>query len=193
MLFSQGLSDAHLNDADRERAGLGLAAACIERTRIGEAKAALKFLPASSRKALREALVALLDNDLAAAKPLVAEINLAEIPSQELAWVYALRWMLAAAEGDNFGINVNLEAVSKTSVSEEQRQRIEILGYRASIIAGHVEERTVSALKDLSAAAKNTPLAFAYSRNLALALAHLKRPTEAARALAESGPLRSGV
>ncbi|NBR41729.1 MAG: hypothetical protein EBU04_02370 [Verrucomicrobia bacterium] len=119
MLFSQGLSDAHLNDADRERAGLGLAAACIERTRIGEAKAALKFLPASSRKALREALVALLDNDLAAAKPLVAEINLAEIPSQELAWVYALRWMLAAAEGDNFGINVNLEAVSKTSVSEE--------------------------------------------------------------------------
>ena len=189
MLFTQGLADARLNEADRERAGLGLSAACIERTRTAEAKAALKFLPASSRKALREALVALLDNDLAAAKLRVGEINLTEIPPPELAWVYALKWMLAAAEGDNFGVNVNLEAVGKTAVSEVQRQRIEILGYRASIIAGRVEERTVSALKELAAAAKNTPLAFAYSRNLALALAHLKRPTEAARALAESGPL----
>jgi hypothetical protein len=43
------------------------------------------------------------------------------------------------------------EAIARTSVSEEQRQRIEVLGYRAMIVAGKVEQRTVSALRDLAA------------------------------------------
>lgn len=185
-LYAQLLAQPRLSEHERERAGLGLAAACLERTRTAEARAALKFLPASPRKALREGLVAVLENDLSAAKTRAREIDLTKMPPQEIAWVHALRWMIAGAEGDNLGLTVHLEAASRTAVSEEQRQRIEVLGYRASVVAGRVDDRTVASLQELSEAAKNTPLAFAYARNLALALAHQKRPADAARVLAET-------
>lgn len=188
-LYAQVLADPRLSEADRERAGLGLSAACLERTRTAEAKAALKFLPASPRKALREGLLALLENELTSAKTLAASIDLAKIPPEEIAWVHALRWMIAAAEGDNLGVTVNLEAAGRTAVSEEQRQRIEVLGYRASVVAGNVGERTISSLQDLAAAAKDSPLAFAYARNLALALAQQKRTAEAARVLTDNARL----
>jgi len=97
--------------------------------------------------------------------------------------------MVAGAESDNLNINLAQEAIERTAVSEEQRQRIEVLGYRAMIVAGKVEQRTVSALRDLAADAKGTPLAFDYARNLALALAHLKDAKGAAQALAAAGTL----
>jgi tetratricopeptide (TPR) repeat protein len=97
--------------------------------------------------------------------------------------------MVAGAESDNLNINLAQEAIDRTAVSEEQRQRIEVLGYRAMIVAGKVEQRTVSALRDLAADAKGTPLAFDYARNLALALAHLKDTKGAAKALANAGTL----
>ena len=95
--------------------------------------------------------------------------------------------MVAGAESDNLNINLAQEAIYRTAVSQEQRQRIEVLGYRAMIVAGKVEQRTVSALRDLAADAKATPLAFDYARNLALALAHLKDAKGAAKALANAG------
>jgi hypothetical protein len=97
--------------------------------------------------------------------------------------------MVAGAESDNLNINLAQEAIARTAVSEEQRQRIEVLGYRAMIVAGKVEPRTVSALRELAADAKGTPLAFDYARNLALALAHLKDTKGAAQALANAGSL----
>ena len=57
--YGQLLADPKLSDTDKEKAGLGLSAAYIERTRTAEAKATLKFLPKSARKNLREAMVAL--------------------------------------------------------------------------------------------------------------------------------------
>ena len=185
-LYSQMLSDPRLSPADRERAGLGLTSAYLERARTAEARAALAFLPSSPRKALREGLLALLEDDVPSAKTLAADIDLGQIPAHEKAWVHALRWMIAAAEGDNLGVNTNLEAAGRTAVSEEQRQRIEILGYRAAVLAGRLGERTLSTLQELHAAAKDSPLAFAYARNLALALAHAKRPADAARVLTEN-------
>lgn len=187
--YTQLLADPKLAEKDREQAGLGLAAACIERTRTAEAKATVKFLPKSARKTLREGLIALLENDTDGAKASVGELKLADLPPHEVAWGHALRWMVAGAESDNLAINLAQEAIARTAVSEEQRQRIEVLGYRAMIVAGKVEQRTVSALRDLAADAKGTPLAFDYARNLALALAHLKDVKGAAQALANAGPL----
>ena len=190
--YAQLLADPKLNDKDREQAGLGLSAAYIERTRTAEAKATMRFLPKSPRKSLREGLIALLENDTDGARAFSTELNLATLPAQEIAWGHALRWMVAGAEGDNFNINLAQEAISRTAVSEEQRQRIEVLGYRAMILAGKVDQRTVSALRDLASDAKGTPLAFDYARNLALALAHLKDTKGAAQALANSGKLSGG-
>ncbi|MCX6889178.1 MAG: hypothetical protein NTU71_07075 [Verrucomicrobia bacterium] len=188
-LYAQLLADSKLGDKERELAGLGLSAAYIERTRTAEAKATVKFLPKSARKSLREGLIALLENDTDGARAFSAELNITSLPAHEIAWGHALRWMVAGAENDNLNINLAQEAIARTAVSEEQRQRIEVLGYRAMIVAGKVEQRTVSALRDLAADAKGTPLAFDYARNLALALAHLKDAKGAAQALAAAGTL----
>jgi len=188
-LYSEILADPKLGAKDREHAALGLTAAYIERTRSAEAATALKFIPDSPRKALREGMVALLENNITAATEATARFEPEQLPAQEVAWGHALKWMIATAKGDNLAINLSLEAATKTAVSEEQRQRIEILGYRASIIAGRVEDRTLNALTDLAQQYKNSPLAFAYARNLALAYAQLKKPDEAARVLAECTPL----
>ena len=187
--YAQLLADPKLGDKERELAGLGLSAAYIERTRTAEAKATVKFLPKSARKSLREGLIALLENDTDGARAFSAELNITSLPAHEIAWGHALRWMVAGAENDNLNINLAQEAIARTAVSEEQRQRIEVLGYRAMIVAGKVEQRTVSALRDLAADAKGTPLAFDYARNLALALAHLKDAKGAAQALAAAGTL----
>jgi hypothetical protein len=187
--YAQLLADPKLSDKDRELAGLGLSAAYIERTRTTEAKATVKFLPKSARKSLREGLIALLENDTDGARAFSAELNITALPAHEIAWGHALRWMVAGVESDNLNINLAQEAIARSSVSEEQRQRIEVLGYRAMIVAGKVEQRTVSALRDLASDAKGTPLAFDYARNLALALAHLKDVKGAAQALAAAGAL----
>jgi len=187
--YAQVLSDPKLGAKEREQAGLGLSAAFIERTRTAEAKATVKFLPKSPRRTLREGLIALLENDTESARLRASEINVATLPAHEIAWGHALRWMVAAAGNDNLTINLAQEAITRTSISEEQRQRIEILGYRAMVVAGKIEPRTVSALRELAAEAKGTPLAFDYARNLALALAHLKDTKGAAQALADAGKL----
>jgi len=187
--YAQLLADPKLGEQDRELAGLGLAAAYVERARTAEAKATVKFLPKSARKTLREGLIALLENDTDGAKASARELKPAELPPHEVAWAHALRWMVAAAENDNLNLNLAQESIGRTAVSEEQRQRIEVLGYRAMIVAGKVEQRTVTALRELASDAKGTPLAFDYARNLALALAHLKDPKGAAQALADAGQL----
>jgi len=199
--------------ADRGRIALGLSAALLERTRPTEAKAALLEAPAGPARRLREGLLALLDDQLAEAAAIASGLDPNRLPPDEVAWGYALRWMIAAANGDNLAINLNLEAASRTATSEEQRQRIEILGYRALVSAGKVEERTVGLLREMTANAKGSPLAFAYARNLALGIARLhdwpRLPAgapeteafrkerervrgarrEATRALADCGPL----
>jgi len=187
--YAQLLADPRLDEKSRELAGLGLTAATLERVRLPETKAALRFLPKSARKTLREGLLALLENDAEGARKLSAELDLAGLPPQEAAWGHALRWMIAAAQGDNLNATLSQEAIARTAVSEEQRQRIELLGYRATILAGKVEDRTLEALRELAERARGTPLAYAYARNLALAHAQRKDPKGAAQALAAAGPL----
>jgi hypothetical protein len=187
--YSQLLADPKLDEPARELAGLGLTAATLERARVPETKAALKFLPKSSRKTLREGLVALLENDLDGAARLSGELKVTDLPSHETAWGHALRWMIAVAKGDNLNATLSQEAIARTAVSEEQRQRIELLGYRATILAGKVEDRTIQVLRELAEEARGTPLAFAYARNLALAYAQRRQPEDAAKALAAAGSL----
>ena len=187
--YAQLLADPRLDEKSRELAGLGLTAATLERARVTETKAALKFVPKSARKTLREGLLAVLENDLDDARRMSSELDLPGLPAHEAAWGHALRWMIAATQGDKLNTTLSQEAIARTAVSEEQRQRIELLGYRATILAGKVEDRTLDALRELADEARGTPLAYAYARNLALAHAQRKDPKSAAQALAAAGPL----
>jgi len=65
--YAQLLADPRLDEKSRELAGLGLTAATLERARVPETKAALKFLPKSARKTLREGLLAVLETSKAPA------------------------------------------------------------------------------------------------------------------------------
>ncbi len=97
-LYSEILADPKLGAKDREHAALGLTAAYIERTRSAEAAAALKFIPDSPRKALREGMVALLENNITAATEATARFEPEQLPAQEVAWGHALKWMIAKVE-----------------------------------------------------------------------------------------------
>ncbi len=188
-LFTAALSDASLNAAERELAGLGLSAALIERMRLPEAKAALKFLQPTPARALREGLVAALENDLAEASRQAAVAAPDILAAHEKGWGWTLRWMLAESNGDTAGAAAARQSALQSAVSDQQRARMEALGGLALVRAGKVDERSLVALRELSESSRGTALSFAYSRNLALALSKLGRPQEAARALAAAAPL----
>jgi len=188
-LFSAALATPGLSAKDREQAVLGLAAGQLERTKASEAKATLKGLPDSPRKALYDGLVAVLENDLTAAASAAEKADPERLPTHEAAWGHALRALIATAKGDSLGVNTHLANATRTAVSEEQRQRIEVLSFRASIVAGKVDDITIAVLRERAATAKGSPLSFAFSRNLALALARLGRPLDAVNALKEAAPL----
>jgi hypothetical protein len=188
-LYAATLTTPGISAKERERASLGLAAGQIERTKVAEAKATLKGLPDSPRKALYDGLIALLENDLPAATASAEKANPEQLPPNEVAWGHALRALIATAKGDSLGVNTHLANATRTAVSEEQRQRIEVLSFRASIIAGKVDDVTIAVLRERAANAKGSPLSFAFSRNLALALARTDRRTEAVDALKAAAPL----
>lgn len=188
-LFTATLSDVTLTAEERERAGLGLASALIERSRLGEAQAALKFLPPTPAKSLREGLIAALLNDQTAASAQAAAAQPDRLPNEERGWAWTLRWMLAEASGDPASASAARESALREAVSPAQRARMEALGGLALVRSGKVDERSLVALRELSESARGTALAFAYSRNLALALSRLGRPQEAARVLAAAAPL----
>lgn len=183
-LFTQVLKQPTLRTKERERAALGLAAAQIERTHPEAAKAALQGLPDSPRKALYEGLLALLENDLPAATAAAEKAEPNALPAHEVAWGHTLRALIATAKGDNLIVNVQTAAATKAAVSEEQRQRIEVLSYRALILAGKVDDVTIAVLKERVSNADDSPLAFAFARNLALAYAHLNTATSRDQAVA---------
>lgn len=188
-LFAATLSDASISADEREKAGLGLASALIERSRITEAQAALKFLQPSPAKSLREGLIAALLNDLTAAAAHAADALPDKVAPEERGWAWTLRWMVAEASGDPASASTARESALREAVSPAQRARMEALGGFALVRSGKVDERSLVALRELSESARGTGLSFAYSRNLALALSRLGRPQEAARALAAAGPL----
>lgn len=188
-LFAATLSDPSLPEAERHRAGLGLASALIERSRLTEAQAALKFVPSSPEKSLREGLIAALLNDLAAAAAHASSTRPESLAEEERGWAWTLRWMLAEAAGDAAAASAAREAALREAVSPAQRARMEAMGGLALVRSGKVEERSLVALRELSETSRGTALAFAYARNLALALSRLGRPQEAARALSAASPL----
>lgn len=188
-LFAAALSDASLSSAERERAGLGLSSALIERSRLAEAKAALRFVAASPAKSLREGLIAALENDMVAAARHAGSASPEALAEEDRSWAWTLRWMLAEASGDAAAASASRESALREAVSREQRARIEALGGLALVRSGKVDERSLVALRELSESARGSALAFAYSRNLALALSRLGRPQEGARVLAAAAPL----
>lgn len=181
-LHRRALTLPNLTYSERERASLGLALALLERNRYEEAVAALATTPESPRKALRIALAALLRNDLPAANLAASDIKVDAVTPEERPWALATLGMLGTARGNADAPEI-LRQASDAAVSESQRRRIELLTFRTSIQAGHVDEASVAMLERRARETQGTELGFAFARSWASALAQQGQTAAALAAL----------
>ncbi len=178
-LFNEVVLSKNASDQDKNTAQLGLATCLIERNKGAEAKAALKNISDSPSKNLLTGLVAFLDNDLITAAEIADKLNLTSLSPAEVPWLHTLKALLANAKFDNDNFNKNLNLAIQSALSEEQRQRIQALCYRASVISGKINDSVINALRDLVKNNKSSEFNFTHQRNLALALARQDKKNEA--------------
>lgn len=169
-LHRRALTLPGLSETDRERAGLGLALALLERNRGDEAEAALAPLPPSQRKSLRLALAALLRNDLASAAGRAKGLRAESLPPEERPWALAALGMIGLAR-DEADASASLRQAAEAAVSEAQRRRIEMLSFRAQLQAGRVDDATLSLLERRARNAQSSDTGPALARAWAGALA----------------------
>ncbi|NBX00929.1 hypothetical protein EBR11_00080 [bacterium] len=185
-LYTKVLSLPQLSAQDRETASLGLSTAYIERSKIKEAREILNTIPYSPAKALREGMLAVLDDNFTAAIQWTEKINPNQLVPQDVAWLHALRGFIASHQGDTLKLNQSILDANQSVVSEIQKQRIEILNYRSLIMAGKIDDTVIAHLREKVKLSVGTPNAFAYQRSLALALARQNLKSEAASILLSS-------
>ena len=178
-LFTEVIQSKNSTAEEKVAAQLGLATSLIERNKSTEAKAALKNIPDSPSKNLLTGLVAFLENDLIAATEISDKMTVASASPAELPWLYTLKALIANAKFDTDKFNAQLNFATQSALSEEQRQRILALCYRASVISGKINDSAVNALRDIVKNNKNPEFTFAHQRNLALALARQEKKNEA--------------
>ncbi len=178
-LFTEVIQSKNSTAEEKNAAQLGLATSLIERNKSTEAKAALKNIPDSPSKSLLTGLVAFLENDLITATEISDKMTVASASPAELPWLYTLKALIANAKFDTDNFNAQLNFATQNALSEEQRQRILALCYRASVISGKINDSAVNALRDIVKNNKNPEFTFAHQRNLALALARQEKKNEA--------------
>lgn len=178
-LFNEVILSKNSSDQDKNAAQLGLATCLIERNKSAEAKAVLKNISDSPTKNLLTGLVAFLENDLITAGEISDKLNLPSLSPAEVPWLHTLKALLANAKFDNDNFTKNLNLAIQSAPSEEQRQRIQALCYRASVISGKINDSAINALRDLVKNNKNSEFNFTHQRNLALALARQEKKNEA--------------
>jgi thioredoxin-like negative regulator of GroEL len=178
-LYSEVIASNNSTVAEKSVAQIGLATCLIERNKISEAKLVLKNITDSASKNLLNGLVAFLDNDLISASEIADKVNLNLLSPAEVPWMYTLKALIANAKFDNDNFNIHLNLAIQTALSEEQRQRIQVLCYRASVINGKINDSVINALRDVVKNNKNTEYNFAHQRNLALALTRQEKKNEA--------------
>ena len=178
-LFNEVIKSKNSTAQEKVAAQLGLATSLIERNKSTEAKAALKSIPDSPSKNLLTGLVAFLDNDLITAGEISDKLTIDSLSPAEVPWLHTLKALIANAKFDNDNFNNNLNLATQSALSEEQRQRIQVLCYRASVISGKINDSVINALRDIVKNNKNPEFTFAHQRNLALALARQDKKNEA--------------
>ena len=180
-----------LAEAERERASLGLALALLERNRPAEALLALSTTRASSRRSLREGLANLLRNDREGATRALAGIDLSSLPPEERPWGLLATGIIAVSPQQSEAPD-SLLAASKAALTESQRQRIELLGYRALLQHGPSDPATLEALERRATDTRGSESGFGYARLHAAALARAGKGMEAIRVLADAARVHPG-
>ena len=183
-LHNRALALPDATPADREDAALGLALAHLERNRPADAQRALALAPDSPRRRLRAALLQLLRGDVAGLESATRALDPAALPSEERPWA-SLALGIADAAAGRAEAGARLEEAAKSAATESQRQRIELLGFRALVQFGKDDEATLAGLERRSREAGTAEAAFALARVRAAALAR-RGDREAAAALLTS-------
>ena len=179
-----------LSPAERERASLGLALALLERNRPAEALVALASAPPSPRRALREALAALLRNDREAAKRSLEGLVPSSLPPQERPWAI-LALTVANLRADQPGTPPGLAEAAAAAASPGQRLRIELLGKRAVLLHGEADRATLAELARRAKETRGSDEGQGFARLHAAALARAGKVDDAVEALdatAEDSP-----
>jgi len=171
-----------LSPAERERASLGLALALLERNRPAEALLALATAPPSPRRALREALAALLRNDREAARRILEGLSAASLPPPERPWA-GLAIAIAGIRPDQPGPPAGLAEAVAAAGSPAQRLRIELLGLRAVLRHGEADRATLAELARRAKESRGGDEAQGFARLHAAALARAGRVAEAVEVL----------
>lgn len=191
-LHNRALAIPDASAADREDAALGLAFAHLERNRPADAARALALAPDSPRRRLRAALIALLRNDVPAAEAAVRGLDPAALPAEERPWALLARGIADAAAGrDEAG--KRLEEAAEAAVTPSQRQRLELLGFRALVTYGRDDEAVLAALERRAREAGTDAARLALARVRAAALARRgDRESAASLLLAAAGDAPAG-
>lgn len=175
-----------LEASDRERASLALSLALLERNRPAEALLAAAAAPPSPRRALRETLAALLRNDGESARRTLAGLDIPALPAEERPWALLAAGVCEIAPG-RAEPPPQLAQAAAAAVSESQRRRLELLGYRALLLHGPSDAATLAVLERLARETRASEAGFGFARLHAAALARAGQRAEATRALAEAG------
>ncbi len=181
-LHNRALALPDATPADREEAALGLALAHLERNRPADAARALALAADSPRRRLRAALAALLRNDVAAVEAASRDLDPAMFPSEERPWALLIRGIADAAAGRPEAA-ARLEEAAAAAVGASQRQRLELLGFRALVTFGRDDGAALAALEQRVREAGSDEARFALARVRAAALARRGDRESAASAL----------
>ncbi len=169
-LHNRALALPDATPADREEAALGLALAHLERNRPDDALRALGLAGESPRRRLRAALAALLKGDAAGVEAATRALDPAALPAEERPWGMLALGVADAAAGRPEA-PARLEEAARLAVSESQRQRLELLGFRALLASGRDDDALLATLEARARAAGDDAARFALARVRAAALA----------------------
>lgn len=182
-LHGRALALPDATPADREDAALGMALAHLERARPGDALRALALAPDSPRRRLRVALAALLGQDAGGMQAALQGLDPAALPDEERPWALLARGIAEAAAGKE-GATASLEAAAAAATTAAQRQRLELLGFRALVTHGRDDDSVMAALERRAREAGTEEARFALARVRAAALARRGDRESAAAVLA---------
>ncbi len=186
-LHNRALALPDATAADREEAALGLALAHLERNRPDDASRSLALAPDSPRRRLRAALVALLRGDAAAVEAATRGLDVAGLPAEERPWALLALGIADAAAGRPEAA-ARLEEAARAAGTESQRQRLELLGFRALVLHGRDDDAVLAALERQAREAGTEASRFALDRVRASSLARRgDRESAAAILLAAAG------
>lgn len=186
-LFEGALGEGALMDEEEAELRLALATARIAQGRAAAAREVLAGHPdpGLSEVLLRQAAIAWLERDPAAAAALVAGMHELQLPAADRPWLHLLQGLVAERAGDLAAAEAALARARALAPDPAMGAELELLLLRGRLQTGGVTPVEADELVARTRANAGTPLGFRAARLAAPALAQAERQAEALALLDE--------